>query len=125
MELISFGVTRWVVLFGPFAFKFPKHIGGWLANQSEWRQRRKDGVNSPIFTLFHCVTMYWRAEATGSWDTDECPFPADRNEERKGSSWGSINGRWLLIDFDRAWMNPRSLIGGWYYGRMERPNKGV
>lgn len=120
LEWISYGVTRWVLLVGPFAIKFPKHIRGWMANQSEWRQRRREGVNSPICTLFHFVTLYWRAEMVGRWHTDECPFYADSNEERKGSSWGAVNGTWLLIDFDRAWRNPRSLVGGLYYGKQER-----
>lgn len=120
IEWISSGITRWVLLFGPFAIKIPKHIRGWIANQSEWRQRRKEGVNGPLFTLFHFLTIYWRAEAVGKWDTDECPFKADSNEERKGSSWGCVNGSWLLIDFDRAWAVPRSLVGGLYFGNQER-----
>lgn len=120
---ISNGVTRWVFLIGPLCFKFPKTLRGYLANQSEWRQRFRTDVNRPIISIFHLITIYKRASEVGTWDTDDNPLFADdySNEERKGSSWGWFSDQgWVLIDFDRAWQRPYSIVGWFYYSKQER-----
>jgi hypothetical protein len=120
------GVTRLVVLVGRWAIKIVRldstmgFVRSWLANESEWRRRRAQGVNAPIWTVVHLVAVYPRADEIGCWDPEDCPFPADGNEERKGSSWGRFGDRWLLVDFDRAWQQPRSLIGWLYYWNQDR-----
>lgn len=137
MQIVRSGVTRNVILTKRYAIKVPcrrwgsrapwKWIGplvrGWLANQSEWRQRHRRRVNPPLFTLFHFATWYRRAEEVSTWDTDNAPQATMRRyrvEERKGSSWGRFGRRWLLIDYDRCWERPWGLVARFYYWPQER-----
>lgn len=126
LRVIRSGVTRVVVLVGPWAIKIVRlrssmgFIRSWLANESEWRRRRAPGVNGPIATVVHLIAVYPRAEEIGRWDPEDCPFPVEGNEERKGSSWGRVDGRWLLVDFDRAWEERTWPVGWLYYWNQDR-----
>lgn len=140
MRVERSGVTRLVLLVGPYAVKVPRWhnrrfwagpLRGWLANRSEWKQRRRDGVNRPLLTLGHVAAVYRRAVAVGASDPERAPSFARRVvvdedgerldcEESKGSSWGWFEDRWLLIDYDKAYEPPRGVVGGVYYGRQER-----
>lgn len=129
MKIVKTGVSRNVILTERYAIKYPKpvffwpFIRGWLANQSEWRQRKRRRVARPVFTLFHFFVWYPRAKYIGlwpSWDAPDFTYGMSE-EERKGSSWGNFSfHEWKLIDFDRAWENPRGVIGRVYYWRQER-----
>lgn len=140
-RLVRSGVTRYVLLAGLYAVKVPRPrrhrrrvprsgssgVRGWLANRSEWRQRHRPGVNPPLLTVAHCVTVYRRADEVGTWHPgDDVPCrPAARGpghdaEEAKGSSWGRFGDRWLLIDYDRAWERPHGIVGALYYAREDR-----
>ena len=137
------GITRTVFVVGRWAIKVPslRHrylLRGWLANRSEWKQRRRPDVARPIITLGHLVTVFPRAQEIGAWEPEDCPERAlwpsgldvdewdphqpcgHSTEEAKGSSWGRFGDRWLLIDYDRAWQDPRGAVGAAYYGRQER-----
>lgn len=126
IKWIDEGVTRWVLCIGNVAIKFPKNLRGWLANESEWRQRKRSDVNRPYISILHFIIIYPRASEVGDWDPEDCPHDVSiniehkSNEEKKGSSWGLFKDKWLLIDFDRAWERPRSLIGFFYYYNQER-----
>lgn len=143
------GVTRRVFLAGRWAVKVPRvhlvertpgaHIvhgwagwalRGWLANRSEWRQRRRPDVARPVLTLAHVVLVFPRADEVGDDRTEDVPGPWSGHEdiedgrerdERKPSSWGRFAGQWLIIDFDRAWESAdRGIIGGVWFGYQER-----
>lgn len=121
------GVTRTVIVTRRWAVKLAwgrcGPLRGWLANRSEWVRRDRPRVLAASFTLCHFITWYRRADEVGTWDPEDAPQASMRRlrtEERKGSSWGRFGGRWLLIDYDRAWQDPRGWVGGWYYGRQER-----
>lgn len=127
MQLVKTGITRWVLLIGPFAIKFPKSLRGYLANQSEWRQRKRPRVNRPIISLFHLMIVFYRATEIGKWEPKEFNVSSRywygieySNEEAKGESWGLVKNCWVLIDFDRAWENPRPVIGLLYYWNQAR-----
>jgi hypothetical protein len=116
------GVTRVVFVGRRWAVKMPSvgyawGVRGWLANRSEWRQRRRRGVARPVLTLGHVVLVMPVAERIGRWDS-----VAGEGDEAKPSSWGWFGDRgWLLVDFDRAWeQDDRGWVGGLYYGRQER-----
>lgn len=116
------GVTRIVILAGPWAFKIARGWRGWLANQSEWRRRRAPQVNPPIATAVHFVAVYPRAElelaALPTWVySDKLGLNRD---EQKWTSWGRVNGRLVLLDFDRAWEEPSWPLGRLYYWNQER-----
>lgn len=123
VEVVWTGVTRVVVLWRGWAVKLPRGYRGVLANESEWRQRRRPDVNPPVFTLAHLAMVSRRADALmpwgdGSWMVDR---QADgySNEEAKESSWGRFGRVWRLIDYDRAWQEPRTLLARPYYARQE------
>lgn len=121
LEWIDFGVTRWVLLIGPWAIKIPKNFRGWLANQSEWRQRKRIDVARPKLTLVHFLVVFPRADEIGRWGPEDFVRRHEYSlEESKGSSWGKFGGVWMLIDYDRAWQHPRSLIAWPYYWNQER-----
>lgn len=134
------GVTRTVIVGRRWAVKLPIGLGmsfhglagdlvrGWLANQSEWRQRRRPGVARPRLTLLHLVLVMPAADWVGSdrfsvkgpWQSID-PADVGARDEAKPSSWGRFGDRWLLIDFDRAWeRDGRGLVGRLYYGHQER-----
>lgn len=122
IQVVRTGVTRTVVLIGAWALKVPKRtylVRGWLGNRSEWRQRNREGVASPVFTLAHVVLVMPRAERTWPepyrWEST-----GDDGDEGKGSSWGLFGVHWLLIDYDRYWEHPRGLVGGVYLANQER-----
>lgn len=121
------GVTRTVFVGTRWAVKVPSPhyvLRGWLANQSEWRQRRRAGVNRPVATVGHVATLYRAADRVGC-DADVGPF-GRRDEftydgdEEKPSNWGVFDGEWRLIDFDRAWERPRGIVGRLYYANQAR-----
>lgn len=134
--IVRSGVTRLVIVTRRYVVKMPRFrsyaVRGWLANRSEWQQRRRAGVAAPLVTVAHLLTLYRRADEVGNWDPELAPgfarvFRVDDDgtqqlnyEESKGSSWGRFGDRWLLIDYDRAWEEPRGLVGKIYYGRQER-----
>lgn len=141
MSIDRSGVTRTVMLTRRSAIKVPKSVRGWLANRSEWKQRNRPDVARPTWSLLFFAQRYPLALFTGWWDPEDCHIPAavpsgllvdpeedwdphapcgHSNEEAKGSSWGRYEGKWLLIDYDRAWQEPRGFVGGLYYGRQER-----
>lgn len=131
MTRLGRGCTRYVLGIGPYAIKLPwgytrSLLRGWLANRSEWRQRHRPDVATPIATLGHLVLVYRRAEQPISdewWEANVRPWLARTYsaEESKSCSWGLTADGWRLIDFDRAWHpDDRGLVGGVYYGRQER-----
>ena len=126
----AFGVTRSVWLTRRWAIKVPSRYGwgvrGWLANQSEWHQRRDPAVVAAVFTFAHVVAVYPRAARIGSADE---PGPWDHappGDEAKPSSWGwypsahTSRGTWRLVDYDRCWAQPRTVVAALYFGRQER-----
>lgn len=132
-ELHTDGVTRTVILVDRWAIKIPKPsyqlgVHGWLANQSEWRQRRRPDVNPPLLTLFHFATAYRRADELAErqygpkgneWPTAHYAEQGYFGDEGKGSSWGRFDDRWLLIDYDR-WPLTRGLVGRLYRAHRMR-----
>jgi hypothetical protein len=69
-------------------------------------------------SLGHVVLVMARADAV--WPESYRHGTGLEGDERKGSSWGRFGSTWLLIDFDRAWEEPRGVVGALYYGRQER-----
>jgi hypothetical protein len=137
VKLCTDGVTRLVILVGPWALKLPRGmfrdrrwfgwwIRGWLANRSEWRQRHRSDVCPLMATVGHFVLIARRGEPVDreAWEDSVVDVLVDYGyswEEAKASSWARFDGRALLVDFDRAWQQgDRGWIGGWYYGRQER-----
>lgn len=127
MRLIRSGITRNVILTRHWAIKVPNSyawgVRGWLANRSEWRQRRRPDVNPPVFTLAYVVSVYRRAVTfTAFRETDPGPWQTHQGDEAKPSSWGCPPASsWRLIDYDRAWaQEDRGWIGALYFGRQER-----
>lgn len=132
MRIVRTGVTRTVILTRSYAIKVPRSrdlryfgwfLRGWLANQSEWRQRSREGIARPVFTLFHFVTWYPRADEIGTWEPSQSDWYAAENDkdEIKGSSWGKFGESWRIIDYDRSWHPDfRSRLGQLYFGRQER-----
>ncbi len=133
MRELGVGVTRTAYAIGPWACKVPswRHrylLRGWLANRSEWKQRRRDDVVAPVLTVGYLVNvspivLTWPRHLWGEWDEQIRPwleFCGYSAEEAKPSSWGLFNGRWSLIDFDRCWAEPRGWVGGIYYWNQER-----
>jgi hypothetical protein len=122
------GVTRTVWRVGRWAVKVPNRgwlVRGYLANQSEWHQRHRPDVNRPTATLFHLALVAPLADQLRDPRDDQ--WHLERNaegysdEESKPQSWGLFGGRWLLLDFDQAWRQPRrGLVGRAYYGNQER-----
>lgn len=121
-------------------------VRAYLANQSEWHQRERPNINPPLGTILHLVTWYKRAIYVGDWEPEDAPWFAcniaatrsyllgrrtdidgepQNHEERKGSAWGFFlergEMRWLLIDYDRAWAQPRrGILCRLYYANEER-----
>jgi hypothetical protein len=147
--IVRKGITRIVFVGRRWAIKMPRRydsrfwlwwVRGWLANQSEWRQRDRPDVARPVFTLFHIALVFPAAIEVGNdkieggrivggpgpWLTFEerCLSFEERDDhadEMKPSSWGRFADGWKIIDFDRAWhSNHRSLAGKLYYERQER-----
>ena len=126
------GVTRTVLRVHRWAIKLPGGHGGysperllrgWLANRSEWKDRHRPDVIAPVFSLGGFLNVYPLADAlvTGVEPQPWNVFCGYSHEEAKWSSWGCFDGRWLLLDYDRAWQpEGRGWVGRWYYGRMER-----
>lgn len=120
VKLVRSGVTRRVVLTKRWAIKLARGYRGILANESEWRQRRRPQVNRPLFDLLHVVQVSRRADHLAGPNWSHELLRRHSGDEEKPSSWGNFNGQWLLIDFDRAWEQPRSLLARPYYARQER-----
>lgn len=124
-------MTRTVFVGRRWAVKVPtlryrrNVLRGWLANRSEWRQRKQRGVARPVATLFHFAMVMPAAVCVGG---EADPFWGEPWLERDGDdgkpcSWGWFpnGGGWKLIDYDRAWESgDRGLVGGVYYWRQER-----
>lgn len=121
------GVTRVVMLTRRWAIKVPQpdyFLRGWLANQSEWHQRRRLDVEPPRVSVFHFILVSRRALQVGAWDPDEFVHDDDetRADERKGSSWGLFPEGWRLVDFDRMWerRSPLAKLYCWNEDRKAR-----
>lgn len=124
------GVTRTVFVGRRWALKVPtvhyrrNFVRGWLANRSEWRQRKRRDVARPVATLFHFVLVMPAAKVTGADAAHIWPYEpwVDRaGDDAKPCSWGWFGDRWLLIDYDRAWEDSdRGIVGGIYYAIQER-----
>jgi hypothetical protein len=115
MIQIRRGITRTVLLVGPWAVKLPslrsngKGLAGriWsvchgiLANLSEVQWSEVDGVCPVRFSLFGLVNVYPRCEPVASFDGDYAaigaPFlpPLDRKPE----NLGLLNGRLVWVDY--------------------------
>ncbi len=127
---VARGVTRSVLVTRRVAVKVPsvknrRVLRGWLANRSEWKQRRRPDVARPLVTFGHVAVVFRAADAVPSertWSMQRHVLIRDgySREEAKASSWGRFGGAWRLIDFDRAWHHPRGVVGGLYFGREER-----
>jgi hypothetical protein len=150
VKVVTTGITRVVLLVGPVALKFPRprwdgdreygnrpgrtFLRGWLANQSEWRQRHRHDVVTPLATVAHLVLVMPRADYVGTLTMETAcwvPWPVgaeaaaaemqSRGDEIKPSSWGRFGQKWLLIDFDRAWEPAlQGRLGRLYYRRQQR-----
>lgn len=117
-------------------------VRGWLANRSEWKQRHRYGINPPLGTIGYVVNLYLRGDDLDpsndhqewQWDDEKMDWSDEwfaelathantygfNGDEFKPSSWKQFGGRWLLIDYDRAWAKPRGLVGWWYYGLQKK-----
>lgn len=80
MKVVRSGVTRTVILIGPWAIKtIPLHghgplgprawkpmwrwlVEGWRCNRSEWCQRARPDVNPPLVTFGHLALVFRRAD---------------------------------------------------------------
>lgn len=118
------GITRTVFVGRRWAVKVPslhyrKPVRGWLANQSEWRQRHRRQVCRPVATLAHVALVMPAADRIGT-ASEHGPWVGLEPDEGKPSSWGRFGHRWLLVDYDRAWEPPHGLVGAVYYGLQER-----
>lgn len=131
------GVTRTVWSFGRhWVVKVPNRgwfLRGYLANQSEWRQRHRPDVAPPVLSIFNVALVMARAErdllnhVALFGPPDDMPITEDgvdghSGDEAKLCSWGLYPAGWRLIDFDRAWvLEQRSpIIGRLYYWNQER-----
>lgn len=132
------GVTRTVWSLGPnWVVKIPNWgclVRGYLANQSEWRQRHRPDVAPPVLSIFNVALIMGRAERNLLTHVERIGPPADiqitedgvdghRGDEAKLCSWGYYpESGWRLIDYDRAWdPDQRSPITGrLYYWNQER-----
>lgn len=99
--MIVRGVTRTVILTRKYAIKLPGGLSGsivrgWLANRSEWRQRKRREVSRPIGTLFHFALLMSRADRVGL-EGEDGPWMKRRGDIRKPSSWGLFGTKWLRI----------------------------
>lgn len=117
---IPWGAEGWRMTNGPFGWI----LRGWLANRSEWRQRARGDVVRPFCTIAHVALVMPKAEVLLEEDVPgdlALMLSAYRGDEAKPSSWGRLKGRWVLVDYDRAWeQGDRGWIGGLYYARQER-----
>lgn len=103
-------------------------VRGILANRSEWKQRDDVNVHAPLLTFGYVVNVYPVAEVVprGRWDAwDDAEgiwalFMGYTPEEAKPSSWGCVDERWALIDYDRCWDDPKGWLGAIYYWDEER-----
>lgn len=151
MKHIGKGITRTVFATKRYAIKFPGsyykghgygHFArGWLANQSEWKQRKREDVCHPVFTFFHFALIMPIANTDGQelygdvyMRVENKKFvgyidPSDRDikhaDELKASSWGLFgigeDEQWLLLDYDRCYKLPRKgLINRLYWWNEER-----
>lgn len=109
------GVTRTVLLIGPWAIKFPsfrgngKGLGGriWsicngiLANQEEVTWSAVDGVCPVRFSFLGLVNVYPRCEPVNSFDGDYALIGADFLPEldRKPENLGVLDGRIVWVDY--------------------------
>lgn len=141
MRVETSGVTRIVIIGRRWAVKIPHlmlfvpnqsnrfgwMVRGWLANRSEWRQRRRTDVARPVLTLGHLIVVFpaatavGRGDRSGPWDNWD-DIPDDRlRDERKPSSWGMFTDGWRIIDYDRSWeANHMGIIGWLYYANQRR-----
>lgn len=141
MICLGQGVTRTVWRVGSWAVKVPGGLAckpgwrpvlwplvrGWLANRSEWQQRWRATVNRPVWTVGYVLQGYRVAELASLGDPEwhaRRVFLEDlhlySDEELKHTSWGKVDGHWVLLDFDRCWEPPRGWVGGVYWWRQER-----
>jgi hypothetical protein len=140
IRLVKHGVTRAVLLIGRYAIKVPKRdrfVRGWLANRSEWRLGQHPRVNTPLITIGHFVLVFERADAVADDRIFGGPWEELEGDDGKSDSWGMFKNLieddresrhpcfrdhpgWRLIDFEEAYHPPWGLVGGLYYGVLER-----
>jgi hypothetical protein len=120
------GLTRTVILIGPYAIKvptirygIPMWCRGVLANESEHEWSSVDGVNPVLWSLGALVNVYRRAQPVGpDWVGRKHPaFDAARYDaltpgfmpagDRKPDNLGIVGGRVLWVDYDSSWNGPR------------------
>jgi hypothetical protein len=125
------GATRVILIGSRWAVKIPAAdyswgLRGWLANRSEWRQRRRTDVIRPIVSFAHLVVVFPAALEIGDDDEDRVgPWssmaPSRYPDESRANSWGRFEDGWRLVDFDRCWdREDRGIVGGLYFARLER-----
>lgn len=130
-ERLGSGVTRTAWKVGRWAVKIPNwgwFIRGYLANRSEWDQRHRSDVNAPLWRIgliaVYPLAVTMDRDAADRFERDRTPVLLEAGysqEEAKPSSWGCVDGRWLVIDFDAAWATPRrGAVGRLYYWNQER-----
>lgn len=134
-RLLGKGVTRRVYRLHHWAIKMPGGWAGWgpaaltrgwLANQSEWRQRKRTDVARPKFHLGHLLQVYpigLRPRTEDWWEQEVRPvlrWSGYDEEESKHCSWARFGDEWLLVDFDRYWQEPCGLVRRMYDWLQER-----
>jgi hypothetical protein len=126
VKIIRGGLTRTVILIGPFAIKVPTFRYGlpmWcrgvLANQSEREWSSVDGVNPVLWSLWSLVNVYRRAQPVGpEWvGRKHDRYDATRYDaltpgfmpagDRQPGNLGIVRGRVVWVDYDSSWNGPR------------------
>lgn len=120
------GITRTVLLIGPWAIKWPSFRGlgaqekgmriasfcrGVLANQSELEWSEVEGINPVVWTWRCIVNVYRRAQPVvvdeETFDFDAlCPDWTPIGD-RKSENLGVVNDRIVWIDYDFSWNGVR------------------
>ena len=141
------GSTRHVYGLGRYAIKVPNlnprptrwrgmFLRAVLANRSEWKQRHRPDVVSPLLTIFWIIQVYPKVRPIpeDEWALwNECHRPklvaqGYRYDEAKPSSWGRhtlapLNTQVILMDYDRCWDEPMGWLGKYQEWRDEWINR--
>jgi hypothetical protein len=125
-KIVRGGLTRTVILIGPWAIKVPTvryglsmWCRGVLANASEREWSSVDGVNPVLWSLGSLVNVYRRADRVGpEWvgrkhaDYDPAKYDALTPGfvpagDRQPDNLGIVRGRVVWVDYDSSWNGPR------------------
>lgn len=105
-RVITSGITRTVVLVGPWAFKFPRcsewrlFLQGLLANMQEKRFSGAEGFEYCCPVRFAIPGGFLVVMPRARPLEDEALIPTgDHIAERKLDSWGWLNGRVVAVDY--------------------------